>query len=192
MREIPLTQGFVALVDDADYEELVKFKWHVQNKNGATYARRSTKGSNMFMHRQIINAPPRSIVDHIDGNPLNNQKNNLRILSARDNSYRRHRLPTNTSGFRGVTRRKGRNRFRAEICHEGKHYCWGSFLSAEEAAKAYDRAAVELFGPVIAMLNFPEDYAKDKIIDELRLKIANLESVIEAYRCGEHLNPKSK
>lgn len=92
MKEIKLTQGFVAIVDDEDYERLSHYKWHA-NKVGydgdVVYARRRSrkgeKGTHIYMHRFIMNTADNQEVDHIDYNTLNNRKSNLRNVSKKDN-----------------------------------------------------------------------------------------------------------
>src|SRR5450631_1957406 len=112
MKEIPLTQGKFALVDDEDYENLISMKWHaLYNKNGDSfYAHHSVynKGKSpsvIRMHRYLMGAnDPNLDVDHIDGNTLNNQKYNLRICESHKNTSNLHGLKSNnTSGYRGVS-----------------------------------------------------------------------------------------
>ena len=86
MKEIQLTQGKVALVDDEDFEYLKQFKWHVINNNGKFYVRKqfllsNGKVSKVLMHRFIMKPNKDMVIDHLDGNPLNNQKTNLRICT---------------------------------------------------------------------------------------------------------------
>jgi hypothetical protein len=155
MREIPLTQGQVALVDDEDFEELNQFKWCAYWAPHARtfYAVRRDGKRLTLMHRQITKAPPGRKVDHRNRIGFDNQKLNLRFATESQNSAN-SRLPSNnTSGFRGVSR--NRQKWQSRIRYNGRKIHLGSFDCPEEAAKAYDRAARHYFGE-FATPNFPE------------------------------------
>jgi hypothetical protein len=158
MKEIPLTQGYVALVDDEDYDDLIKTSWCCTKQSGrGVYAcrgyRRGGPQVHVLMHRQIMGFPPRRIqVDHIDHNTLNNQKMNLRLCTNRQNHYNLKIRSTNTSGYMGVHPYK--NRWVAQITAGDKKKYLGRFVNVEDAARAYDSAAVKFYGE-FARLNFP-------------------------------------
>ena len=91
MKKIPLSQGYFALVDDEDFEALNYFKWSVANcgnkrRSPKLYARLRRGRKQIYMHRELFSSiPPGMVVDHIDGDGLNNQKENLRLLTHSDN-----------------------------------------------------------------------------------------------------------
>lgn len=158
MKEIPLTKGYVALVDDADYEEMSEHRWQacVQSER-LVYAKRDyqvdRKRFSVLMHRAIIDAPPDSEVDHADGNGLNNCRANLRVCSFTQNQQNRGKRPNTTSKYKGVSWHARSRRWRARICVNGKELYLGGFTSEKEAADTYDAKAREVFGGY-ARLNF--------------------------------------
>lgn len=162
MREIPLTKGKVALVDDEDHEWLSAWKWQALVVKTKRYAFRTYKQEGrtrtVYMHRAIA-ADIRGEVDHVDGDGLNNQRANLRPASDSQQRQNARRRSDNTSGFKGVTRRSGVRPWSARIKRDGICRHLGAFTTPEEAARAYDRAALELFGE-FARLNFPEGIDK--------------------------------
>lgn len=161
-KEIPLTQGKVAVVDDEDYDELMKYKWHATTGGGGRkcYAETSwrkgkTKG-NSRMHTMLSGC---TMTDHIDGDGLNNMKSNLRGCNKSQNGMNRGADRDNTTGYKGVGYKKGVGKFRARIKIDGKEISLGLFDTAEKAAKAYDKAASKLFKG-FAFLNFGRDDEK--------------------------------
>ena len=160
-REIPLTQGQVALVDDEDYEELNKFRWRAKNARGVFYvvrtpSRKAENRNHIHMHRVIWerrNGPilPGIQIDHVNGNGLDNRLKNLRLATASQNRMNYHATKIGcTSKFKGVRHKNG---------------CWearinqdqiGSFKTELEAAIEYDKEAKRRFGE-FASLNFPDE-----------------------------------
>ena len=148
MKEIKLTKGYVALVDDEDYEELSKFKWNAKTAyRRSVYARRvvyisGSKNKTIFMHRQImcIN-DPKIQIDHRDGNGLNNQKHNLRKCNNSENQLNtsKRKSKSNYIGLTHYSRNFGIKKWVARICINGKSKFIGLFLTEEEAALARDR-----------------------------------------------------
>jgi hypothetical protein len=159
MREIPLTQGQVALVDDEDYERLSAFKWQVRRGRYTFYAQRGVTVSagvqrTVQMHRVILDAPRDMDVDHRDGNGLNNQRENLRLCTNTENQRNKRRYVNNTSGYKGVHWAKNVGKWWAYIHVDGAYKNLGYFTSKEDAARAYDEAAVKYYGE-FAFLNKP-------------------------------------
>lgn len=140
---IPTTKGLEILVDKKDYKELVKYKWCVGAKQSKTYyaQRRVTisKGVNkiVWMHRIIMNPPDNMVVDHINGNGLDNRRCNLRICTRSQNQFNRSKQIDNTSGFKGVYFDQSRNKWCAEIRVYKKKIHLGRFLTKELAYEAY-------------------------------------------------------
>jgi len=163
MKEIPLTQGFVTLVDNEDYGRLMQYKWHVMKNFNMYYATREVHvngvRTSLQMHRNILNLSlgDGKLVDHKDRNGLNNQKENLRITTASLNMHNRKINCNNTSGYRGVHSMKshGNQYWNAAIKGQPNRENCGCFKDPIMAAKAYDRAAIRHFGDA-ALLNFPE------------------------------------
>jgi HNH endonuclease len=160
MREIELTNGGVALVDDEDYEFFMLKRWHKTTmKFGSVYAYRTfwMRGENRSlaipMHSFLMIGHGGESIDHIDGNQLNNQKSNLRSCSRSENMCNHKKRTDNTSGFIGVGAHI--SGYRASIQLKGHSYHIGCYETAEDAARARDEAALVLHGE-FARLNFPE------------------------------------
>jgi hypothetical protein len=162
VKEIPLTRGMVALVDDEDYDLVSRFKWHATRSGRNYYARHRylvchRKGPNvqLWIHRLIIKARRWQVVDHINGDTLDNRRCNLRICTATQNTKNRKPSSNNTSGFKGVTFHKRMNRYQSYITADKKLIHLGTFPDPISAARAYDAAARRLHGE-FARLNFPD------------------------------------
>jgi hypothetical protein len=158
--EIILASGERTLVDAEDYERLNKIKWHLSRRHNhlrvQTAWRQGKRMGHCRMHHIILNLPSSVQVDHKDRNPLNNTKANLRVCTTQQNQC--NKAGWGKSGFKGVTRinKKTRNPFQAVIAFNRKDRYLGLYATAEEAARAYDRAARELHGE-FACLNFPDE-----------------------------------
>lgn len=154
VKQIPLTNGFYAYVDAADYEWLNRWHWRAYSIG---YAARYEKGKMIYMHRQIMQPPPGRIVDHINGNGYDNTRANMRNITRQQNAYNNGKHIVTASIYKGVSYIKRRHQWCARI-HSGKgHLHLGYFDTEAEAARAYDRGAVGVFGE-FARLNFPEEW----------------------------------
>lgn len=154
VREIPLTQGKVAVVDDEDLPLLAGYSWVANGRNGAAARIPGGRGRQVKMHRLLLGAPSGSIVDHANGDPYDNRRGNLRLATPAQNAQNQRRRSDNTSGYRGVCFAKNEGKWVARVWADRKFYALGYFDLAEEAAMAYDRAAVRLHGQ-FARPNFP-------------------------------------
>jgi len=159
-KQIPLTRGYVAIVDDDDFDEVSQYKWHAVTKGGFPYAvrgvgKRPNRGK-VSLHRVLLNAPDGMEVDHRNGDTLDCRRENLRLATHRQNAANRTLTPQSRSGFKGVYWYARDSRWAAQIRVAGTKMFLGYFEFAEDAARIYDDAAREHFGE-FATLNFPQD-----------------------------------
>ena len=162
MIEIQLTKGKKTIIDDDDYPKVSKHKWYAQNYAHVGYlpcyhARTDINRKKILMHRFILNPKPNENIDHINGNGLDNRKDNLRIATVQQNGCNRkkdtgHKKDACSSQYKGVTKRKN-DRWETTIRMQGKYIYLGCFKTEEEAGRAYDSEAKKLFGE-FARLNF--------------------------------------
>ena len=151
-KKISLTHGKCAVVDDGDYERLNQFKWWV-NSNG--YALRTVwdhgRSYHIRMHREIIHIPEGLITDHINGDKLDNRKENLRTCNKSENAANSKKFTTNKSGLRGVSWFSGYSikKWRAVITVNTRQIHLGLFSTREDAATAYENAAKKYFGEYV-------------------------------------------
>lgn len=163
MEEIILTRGRVAIVDDEDFEEISKYKWYCDATGYAVREQSlgNSKSKMVRMHRIVNKTPDGLETDHINGNKLDNRKENLRNCNHAENS-RNTKKKNGSSVYKGVhlaTRRSKKNgiiwhSWLAEIKKDKKYYFIGYFKIESDAAKAYDKKAIELHGEFVR-LNFP-------------------------------------
>ena len=170
------------LIDTEDYDKVSGHRWHLSDQHyvhakiphpdGGWYVRpdngqRERRKTALKLHRLIMDAPKGKDVDHIEHDTLDNRKCKLRLCSHQENSFNSARNKNNTSGFKGVAYHKKRKDminerkkpWRAKIHPSGKTINIGYYKTKEEAAEAYDRKAIELWGKPVCpevSLNFPE------------------------------------
>jgi hypothetical protein len=153
MMLVPVTGDLWAQVDDGDFDLVSLYRWCRFVDKHRIYARRfwteNGRQRGQFMHSLITGLP---LVDHVDHDGLNNQRYNLRDGSGVVNA-RNSRSFVGSSQFKGVSWHKVSRKWTAQIWYDGRLHGLGSFLDEEEAARAYDQAAVENFGDH-AYLNF--------------------------------------
>jgi hypothetical protein len=181
--EIKLKHELTLIIDDEDYYELF-----LSGKYGVWYAKEDKKGHNWYcvtngnnrvgkkhlkIHRIITGVEDRKVViDHLDHNGLNNQRNNLRICTQFENQHNRKSQRGSLSQYKGVTlsvfkhtKKNGElvfyKKWKATIRKDGKNKNLGYFLDQESAALAYDKAAIELHGE-FAYLNFTDKTQNSK------------------------------
>lgn len=161
MKTIPLSRGKETIVDDDVYEWASKHNWSVTGFENYFYAARKVtvsfkKFKHLRLHRVIADAKPGESVDHINGNTLDNRRVNLRVCTHAQNCQNRKKHVNGKSKYKGISWHKRMKRWTAHI-NKSDGLCYlGAFIIEEEAAKAYDRAAIETYGE-FARLNFPQD-----------------------------------
>lgn len=151
-----------ACIDDEDYEKVKGYKWVVDvRRRGRKYARASVKISKnkfsyVYLHRLIMGFP-KYLVDHKDGNGLNNTKDNLRIATCQENQ-RNQRMPSNnTTGYKGVHFYKAYNKYSVSIRANKKQIFGGYFPTPIEAAKKYNEMAVLYHGEYAKLNKIPNE-----------------------------------
>ena len=170
MKQIQLTRGYFALIDDADFDHINQWKWHalVIKRPNVTkvYAVRNEGTKKVYMHRALMDAPSGIDVDHKDDNGLNNQRENLRIATRSQNNWN-SKARKGSTPYVGVTyldplkpsyAKHAKRPYQAYVQANKKKHHVGFFETAEAAAEARDRKAVELYG-TFAALNFPEKFS---------------------------------
>jgi hypothetical protein len=161
VREISLGwTNLVAVVDDADYEPCLALgPWYpMRNRRGPGGTIYARNAQDALMHRFIIRAPRNLVVDHRDGDGLNNLRDNLRVCSARQNRANSRPTRSNLSGYKGVRYYRTSNKWGAGLVVNGQRIWLGMHDKPEAAALAYDTAARKAHGEY-AWLNFGDGLA---------------------------------
>lgn len=183
MMLIPLVGGkYFAKVDDADFDRLSQFRWYAHiakwrrvkfdGEGGKIYAVRRENNRSLLMHREIMaSVPKKKQIDHANGDGLDNQRSNLREATSSENQINR-KLSRARSGYRGVTYRptttiRGQTSVRkrpwvVNVSFSGRTQNIGSFESAEQAAKVYDRVVKLIYGD-FAPLNLPDSKTDEEL-----------------------------
>lgn len=146
MKNISLTKGKITIVDDDDYDFLMQWKWYCGND----YAQRNSKGDKkrkiIYMHRVINKTPDGLETDHINGDYFDNRKENLRSVTQSQNQRNTSSHKESSSKYKGVSLKKGRNKWEVRIKTSGIYKYIGLFEDETTAAKAYNEAAIKYFG----------------------------------------------
>jgi len=153
MKDIPLTRGFAAVVDDEDYDRLCKHKWCalVSIRDGRVMGYRvqwmkdEKRYRSIYMHREITNAPKDRYVDHINFDTLDNRRSNLRLCSPLESVRHQRGRRKRQFNFKGITAFRN-GQYRARIRVNGQSIELGTFPTQETAAAAYQKAAEKYFG----------------------------------------------
>src|SRR3990167_1985734 len=152
MQQLPISKGKITIISDEDYTQLAQHKWRVYINSGKLYAARWEKGKTMKtrkhikMHQVIMNPLKGLIVDHIDGDGLNNRRDNLRIVSNRQNTINRRKSVGTSSQFKGVYKAKNTIKWRSYIKTNNRQIYLGMFDTEHQAALVYDLWAKDMFG----------------------------------------------
>lgn len=151
MPVIPIN-GFDVIVDECDVALVMSRTWSILKRPHTNYLYATTIPQ-VILHRVIMGAKKGEFVDHINHNGLDCRRSNMRIATATQNQGNRRKPKGTASNYKGIYR--DNKKWAAQVCFMGKKRCLGTFLTQEEAARAYDVAARELFGE-FALTNFNE------------------------------------
>lgn len=150
MKEIQLTKGKFAIVDEEDYQRLMEHNWHYSGEYAARSITRRKNGkrnsSNVWMHKVVINSPEGMQVDHINRNKLDNRKSNLRVCTSHQNSINIGIRKDNNSGYKGVFFDSRSGKWVARIRHREKSIWIGTFDCVHQAGRAYNDVAFKFHG----------------------------------------------
>ena len=146
MKQLTLTNGVHVLISDSDYEHVLgQGKWYYDSRAARAYARKRINGKLVYMHRFILGDTGGFDIDHIDGNGLNNQRENLRLTTRSRNNLNNHNMRIdNKSGYRGVYYDNYYGCWKAEIKVDKRKYTLGSFLTPELAYEARLKAETRM------------------------------------------------
>lgn len=143
---VPLTRGQVAIIDSVDAERVGRNNWHAALASGSWYARCGVVGVRQFLHQELLEVDPPVLVDHANGNTLDNRRCNLRLATVAQNSCNSRTRAGTASGLKGAHLIRKTGRWRSSIRVDRKVIHLGTFATAQEAHAAYCAAAVEHHG----------------------------------------------
>jgi len=143
---IPLTKGHFAFIDIEDIAIVNRLSWSVSDRGKLKYARCYLNKKIVYLHRYLLDAPKGYDVDHINGDGLDNRRENLRLCTRSQNIANSRKLARGTSKYKGVCFDKEHRLWMARIKKDWKYIYLGRFANEANAAKAYDKKAVEIFG----------------------------------------------
>lgn len=169
MREIPLTNHpYPALVDDDIFDLACRFRWRLRGNAGERCGHVVTTGGAPleYLHHRVLRPPPGMVIDHRNGDPLDNRRQNLRAASWRENAWNRSPQRGRSSPYGGVS--KIGDVYYASIKHDGVRFHLGVFADEQDAAMAVDRAAITLHGE-FARLNICGIYSYPLVFPSQRL-----------------------
>jgi len=142
-------KNYEVLIDDSDWDLIKNYKWFIANKKGTIYIQSfckvNKKRVTYQLARVIMDAPSDMLVDHINGNTLDNRKINLRLANKRTNAQNMRPNKNTTSKYKGVCWSSNRNKWRANIFYKKQIYI-GRFNLEKDAALAYNKSALQYFG----------------------------------------------
>lgn len=150
MKEIKLSQNKIAIVDNDNYERLNRFKWYANYDGYNWYARRKInidgKQKTIYMHREVMNVPKGVFIDHINGDSLDNRRENLRFCTNQQNQCNRDAQKNNKLGIKGIRLHEARKKFEARIKVNGKSIYLGYYTNLDDADSVYRKAEEKYFG----------------------------------------------
>lgn len=185
MKEIKLFSGDVSLVDDEDFQNVSSYKFYKSNKG---YAYRNVyvdkKNTIVYLHREVISAPKGTIVDHINGNKLDNRKSNLRLVTARENQFNKRKTTKETSSkYKGVCWIQKTNSWLSSIRVDGVRTNLGYYETEDAAAIAYNEKVKQYHGEFAILNDVPYDSEwENKRIPDRRNKSGKSKYVGVSYR----------
>jgi hypothetical protein len=159
MKIIKLTKNYEAIVDDEDYKKFNQHKWYY---SASGYAVRDSKSKRLYLHREIMVCPENLYIDHINGDKLDNRKNNLRFCTIIQNGQNSKLRKDNTSGYKGVSYFARDNNWMVRIVVNKKKIHLGYHKTKEVAALVYNNAAIKYFGEFARLNEIKEEEEKNE------------------------------